>query len=296
MSLWLFATLFASTIQAVRFFLQKRLSLTGSGPAAATFARFVYAPPALAVGLAVFVMQGGAVPGLTPQFWPFAIAGGICQILATMCVVALFTRRNFAVGMAFSKTTVLMTLATGWLFLSEIPSTAAMGAMVLGVIGVTLLSIPPGARWGAGLTDQATLYGLASGAFFAVSGVSYRGASLAVASDDPLLRATITLFCVTALQTALLAGWLLWRDRAGLIAVFKRWRISVAIGVTSMLGSLGWFTAYTLQQAAMVNAVGQVELILSLAISWLALGERISWRELAGVLLIGISVAAILLV
>lgn len=296
MSLWLFATLFAATIQALRFFLQKRLSLSGSGPAAATFARFVYAPPVLAVGLAVFMARGGPWPAVTPEFWPYALAGGVSQILATMCVVALFTRRNFAVGMAFSQTTVLITLGVGWALLGELPTTAAILAMVIGVAGVVLLSMPQGTGWRAGLTDPATLYGLASGALFALSGVTYRGASLAIEAEDPILRATVTLFVVTALQTALLAAWLLWRDRPGLVEVFRRWRVSTAIGVTSMLGSLGWFTAFTLQQAAMVKAVGQIELIFSLMISWLALGERITPRELAGVLLIGASVVALLIV
>ena len=235
------------------------------------------------------------MPALGPGFWPYALVGGVSQILATMCVVALFSRRNFAVGMAFSKTTVLMTVGTGFLLLGELPRAGEVAAILVGVAGVLLLSVPKGAGWRAGLTDPATLYGLASGAFFSISGVSYRGASLAVATDAPMLRAAVTLLFVTALQTALLAAWLAWRDRDGLRRVFTGWRVSAAIGATSMLGSLGWFTAYTLQQAALVNAVGQVELILSLAISWLALGERIAPRELAGVALIGGSVAALLL-
>ena len=145
------------------------------------------------------------------------------------------------------------------------------------------------------MRDLAVVYGLGAGICFAVSGVSYRGASLAVAADEPLLRAAVALFFATTLQTALLAAWLVWRDPAALVAVFRRWRVSLAIGTTSMLGSLAWFTAYTLEQAALVNAVGQVELILSLAISALVLGERITARELAGTALIGGSVAALLL-
>ncbi|UWQ21154.1 DMT family transporter [Jannaschia sp. W003] len=296
MPLWVAATLFAATVQALRFFLQRRLSLRGAGPAAATFARFLYAPLALGAGLAVFHARGGALPATGAGFWPYAAAGGVAQILATMCVVALFSRRNFAVGMAFSKTTVLMTLAVGFALLGELPSAPAIAAMAVGVGGVVLLSVPAGVAWREAARSPAVLYGLGSGAFFAVSGVSYRGASLAVEAAEPLLRAAVTLFFVTLLQTALLAVWLLWRDREGLLRVLRDWRITLAIGATSMLGSLGWFTAYTLEQAALVNAVGQVELLLSLGISWIALGERSTPRELAGVALVGGSVAALLLI
>ena len=294
MPLWIAATLFASTMQAVRFLLQKRLSV-GAGPVAATFARFVYAPPVLALGLAVWAARGGTWPAIGPGFAPFAVAGGVSQILATVLVVATFSRRNFAVGNALSKTSVLLTVGTGLLLLNELPSPGAIMAIAVCVAGVVVLSVPEGVRWQAALTDRAILYGLGAGACFAVSGVSYRGASLAVDTPDAMVRAAVTLLMVTAFQTFVLAAWMLWRDRAGLRAVFANWRASGAIGATSMLGSLGWFTAYTLQQAALVNAVGQVELILSLAISTLILGERVTWRESVGVALVGGSVAALLL-
>ena len=295
MPLWIAATLFASAVQALRFLLQKRLSATGAGPVAATFARFVYAPFALGIGLAIWVASGGPFPAMAPGFWPFAVAGGVSQILATVLVVATFSRANFAVGNALSKTAVLMTVVVGFVLLGERPTAADIAAIAVCVAGVVILSVPRGVRWQAAIRDRAVLYGLGAGAFFAVSGVSYRGASLAVLSDEALLRAAVTLFFVTGLQTLLLLAWLGWRDRPALSAVARAWRTSAAIGLTSMLGSLGWFTAYTLQQAALVNAVGQVELILSLAISALLLGETVTRREVAGVALIGGSVAALLI-
>ena len=42
------------------------------------------------------------------------------------------------------------------------------------------------------------------------------------------------------------------------LADARRWS-----GVTGMLGSLGWFVAFTLQNAAYVRALGQVELVFS---------------------------------
>ena len=297
MSLWLAATLFAASVQALRFLLQKRLSVSGLSPAAATFARFLYAPLVIAAGLAVWRMASGApLPAIGPGFWPFALSGAVAQILATMCVVALFSRRNFAVGIAFSKVTVLMTVATGWLVLGERVGGWDLAAMAVGFVGVVLLSVPLGAV-GAGrlkVFNRASALGLASGAFFSISAIGYRGASLAIRSEAPVLRAAVALGLVTLVQVVLLGGWLVLRDRAGLLAVVRRWRGTMLVGATSLAGSLAWFTAYTLQTAAYVNAVGQVELILSMAISWLVLGERQTRRELAGIALVGCSVAGLI--
>ncbi|MEM7641328.1 MAG: DMT family transporter [Pseudomonadota bacterium] len=295
MSLWILATFFAATVQALRFLLQKRLALGGLSPVAATFARFVWAPPAIFAGLGLWAASGGAIPGPPPAFWAPAFAGGLSQILATICVVALFARRNFAVGIAFSKTTVLMTVLTGFLILGETVTWPALAAMVVGFAGVVLLSVPLGGS-GWQVFNRASGLGLAAGAFFSVSAVGYRAASLSIPSDEPILRAAITLGWVTLLQTAILAAWLGWRDRAGLMGTFTRWRATMLVGATSMAGSLAWFTAYTLQTAALVNAVGQVELILSMLISWLILGERSTARELAGIALLGVSVVGLVVI
>ncbi|CTQ32082.1 DMT family transporter [Jannaschia rubra] len=294
MSLWVFASLFAASVQALRFLLQKKLAVSGLSPAAATFARFVYAPAIIAAGLAGWTLAtAGVLPRIAPGFWTYALSGGIAQILATMCVVALFARRNFAVGIAFSKVTVLMTVVAGFLVLGESVTLADLSAMGVGLVGVLILSVPADGGWQ--VFNRASALGLASGAFFSISAVGYRGASLLVMSEAPLLRAAVTLCLVTLLQTLLLGAWLGWRDRAGLLAVFQRWRATALVGATSMAGSMGWFTAYTLQTAAYVNAVGQVELILSILISWLVLGERFSRRELLAIALVTASVIALIL-
>ncbi|WP_371157562.1 EamA/RhaT family transporter [Jannaschia sp. 2305UL9-9] len=296
MPLWIFATLFAASTQAIRFYLQKRLAVSGLSPTAATFARFVYAPVPIAFGLGLWAVSSDQpVPSVDASFIPFAVVGGIAQILATICLVALFARRNFAVGMALSKTAVLLTVLTGFLLLGETVTLSALVAMAVGFAGVLMLSMPDNGGWRGNPFNVASLLGLGAGAFFSISAVGYRGASLAIATDVALARAAMTLCFVTLFQTALLAAWLAWRDRDGLIAVFMRWRATALVGLTSMLGSLGWFTAYTLQTAAYVNAVGQVELILSMLISLTLLGERQTRREVMGIILVSVSVAGLVL-
>ena len=68
------------------------------------------------------------------------------------------------------------------------------------------------------------------------------------------------------------------------------------MGVASLGGSVGWFTAFTLQNAAYVFAVGQVEVIFSLMASVMFFKETITRRELTGIALLTVSILLLVLV
>lgn len=298
METWVIATVLAAGFQTARFMLQKKLSMGALSTAGATFARFVYSAPLVLLLVAVYLgAQGVSLPDLNGTFWAYALTGGLAQILATVCVVALFRERNFAVGITFKKTEVVQTALVGLIVLGEGVSAAGLGAILVGLVGVLLLSGTPGLTGNLvqRIATRAAGLGLLSGILFAISGVTYRGASLELASDDPFLRAMVTLGAVTASQTIAMTLWLRWREPGQLGAVIAARRRAVWIGLTSMAGSLCWFTAFTLQNAAYVNAVGQVELIFSLAVSVLVFRERITGREAAGIALLSASVLSLVL-
>ena len=69
---------------------------------------------------------------------------------------------------------------------------------------------------------------------------------------------------------------------AELRVIFGKWRPSWFVGATSGVGSAGWFTAFTLERAAYVKTLGQVEFVLTLAISILYFRERPKKMELLG--------------
>lgn len=298
METWVIATVLAAGFQTMRFMLQKQISMGELSTAGATFARFVYSAPLVLLLVAVYLgTQGLALPAFSGLFWAYALSGGLAQILATVCVVALFRQRNFAVGITFKKTEVVQTALVGLIVLGEGVSAMGLGAILLGLVGVLLLSGTPGltGNWLQRLATPAAGLGLLSGILFAVSGVTYRGASLELASDDPFLRAMVTLAAVTASQTIAMSLWLRWREPGQIGAVIAARARAVWIGLTSMAGSLCWFTAFTLQNAAYVNAVGQVELIFSLAASVLFFNERFTRREAAGIALLSASVLLLVL-
>jgi drug/metabolite transporter (DMT)-like permease len=56
-----------------------------------------------------------------------------------------------------------------------------------------------------------------------------------------------------------------------------------ATGALSLAGSFCWFAAFSLQTAAYVYALGQVEVLLSIAVGALIFGEVLRRREVFGI-------------
>ena len=294
MEAWIYIAVAAAAFQTLRFMLQKHLSMRTLSTGGATFARFIYSAPiitTLAVGYLIW--RGAEVPSFSGLFWVYALSGGLAQILATWCVVALFQQRNFAVGITFKKTEVLQTALVGLIVLGDKISTAGFLAILIGLLGVLVLSETPGGdgeSWAKRVVNKGAGLGLLSGVFFAVSAVGYRGATLEIASDDPLLRSSVSLAVVTLCQTLGMGLWLAWKEKGEIGRVIAARRTAIWMGVTGMAGSLCWFTAFTLQNAAYVFAVGQVEVIFSLAASALFFREKIARKEFIGIALITLSI------
>lgn len=294
MEAWIFIAVAAAAFQTLRFMLQKQLSMGTLSTGGATFSRFFYSVPfitTLAVGYAL--AKGHGFPSFGGLFWPYAFVGGLSQILATWCVVALFQQRNFAVGITFKKTEVLLTALVGLVVLGDKVSFSGFIAIFLGLVGVLVLSQKPGETDGTFLSrvfNKGTGLGVLSGIFFAFSAVGYRGATLEVLSDDPLFRSSISLMLVTIGQTVGMLVWLYLKEPGEVGRVMAARKTAVWMGITGMAGSLCWFTAFTLQNAAYVFAVGQIEVIFSLLASAMFFREVIERKELAGIALITASI------
>ena len=293
MELWVLIAIGAAFFQNVRSALQKHLKgqLTTTG---ATFSRFVFAAPLIVGVLAVLLSVGGySLPAPNTRFVGFMMLGGVSQITATALLVHLFGLRNFAVGTTFSKTETVQAALFGVVVLSDAITPMAGVALFVSLIGVAMLSATDGLR--GGIFNRGALIGIASGTAFAVSGISYRGASLSLGGGDFLIRATFTLACVLVFQTVIMAAWLAWKDAPQILRVLKSWRVSAWVGIAGGLASLGWFSAMTLQNAAYVKAVGQVELLFSFAVSVLVFKERSSGREVGGIALVSLGILLLLL-
>ncbi|MBD3677626.1 MAG: DMT family transporter [Rhodobacteraceae bacterium] len=293
MELWVFITFAAAAIQTVRLMLQKRLKGAGLSTGGATFSRFLFAAP-LAIGLAAVLTWDTGLPEMSPTFWIWALAGGLMQILGTFCTVALFSERNFGVGIAFTKTETVQVVVFSMIFLGEAVAPLGLAAILLGMAGVVLLSLPPKGLRG-GLFNKAMALGLLAGAGFGLSAIGYRAAAVTLGDMHFVARATVTLAAVTSLQTIVMTLWLRVREPGQLTLVAQSWKATAPVGLTGMLGSLGWFTAFTLQNAAYVRALGQVELVFGFIASVLFFRERVTARELAGAILLMVSLPILIL-
>lgn len=288
---WILITVGAAFVQNVRSVLQKRLTgrLSVNG---ATYVRFLYALPIAWLYLAALASRQD-LPAVNVEFLLYCLAGGVGQILATACLVGSFAHRNFAVGTALSKTEVVQAAAFGLLVLGDPLGWRVMTGIAVSLIGVLLLSdrirLKDILR-----ADRAVVLGLISGAAFAVAIVSFRGASLSLASGDYLIRAALTLAVAVSMQSLIMGAYLKLFETGELKRVVQAWRPASLVGVTGMLASAGWFTAVTLESAALVRAVGQVELLFTFAASIWFFGEKVGWREALGVALVVIGIWVLL--
>jgi drug/metabolite transporter (DMT)-like permease len=287
---WIPITIAAAFFQNLRSALQRHLKgvLSTTG---ATFSRFAYAAPlALLYVGALAALTGQGLPSPNPTFVAYAVIGGLAQITATALLLYSFSFRNFAVGTAYSKTETVQTAIFGIVILGDPLGVGAAAAIVISLIGVMAISVartrisPLGLL--TSLAEKSALIGIASGAFFGLSAISYRGASLSLGDHGFLIRAAYTLAFVTTFQTLVMAVYMRLREPGQVTAVFRAWRVAAWAGVSGMIASACWFTAMTIQNAAYVRALGQIELVFTFAAAVFFFRERPNRTEVVGILLV----------
>jgi len=292
---WIPITLAAALAQTVRNAAQR--SLVGqAGTLAATLARFLYGLPfALAFVAVAQQLSGRPVPSFHAGYFGWVAMGAVAQLLATACLLKAMQQRNFIVGVAFSKTEVLQVALFSTLFLHEVPTWLAALAMLLATLGVVLLSLPARAAASGAGGSQAVLYGVASGACFALSAVGFRGAALSMTDVAPWLLGGWGVLWAQLLQSLLLGSWLAARDPAALATTARVWRVSILAGAMGALASTGWFTAMAIQPAADVRTLGLVEVFFSLLVSRRIFREKLRAGERWGLALVLLGLVGICL-
>ena len=289
--LWIPITLWAALAQTVRNAAQRHL-VAELGTLGATLVRFLYGLPFAVLWLLVVSrISGASLPAAGAVFVLWVLLGAVSQIAATALLLRTMQERNFAVGVAYSKTEVLQVAVFALAFLGDPLTLMTASAVACGTAGVLLLSPLSRNGW---LSKTAAL-GLACGAGFALSAVSYRGAALALPQAGFLMAAAATLVAAQLVQTLLLGTWLLVRSPAVVARTLKAWRVSTFAGFMGAAASAGWFTAFALEPVAHVRTLGLVELVFSYAVSRRLFLEKVSRTELAGIALIAAGIAVIVL-
>jgi drug/metabolite transporter (DMT)-like permease len=293
MGIWVVFTIMAVIMQSVRSAAQKNLSNKLS-PLSVTYTRYIYGLPIgliYVVGLFfAFDIPDEQIAKAISQlnFWGFVLTASIAQILATAFVVRLFTYRSFSVAIAFSKTEAIMAGLFAAIFFQDYLSTLGWVAVGLGVVGIVLLS-KIDIKQLSTMPKQAFFYGIGSGVLFAITSLSLREASL-ILNLPLLLSASITLVFMLILQSAICFIAIKKTQSEQFIKIKFHRKTAWFIGITSALGSIGWFSAMSLQQVAIVKTLGQLEVVFMLLLSVFYFKEKISRQELCGIGLISLSV------
>lgn len=300
METWIAITIAAAFLQNLRSAGQKHLK-SKMGTIAATFVRFGFGLPFALVYMALLHFGFGfELPSISGNFLLWVVLGSFAQISAQLLLIHMFSYRNFAVGTAYSRTEPAQAALFGLIFLSEFVNAATLAAIAICVFGVMLISVAhvkvtPRSLI-TSLFQRSTLIGLASGAFFGIAAVAFRGASLSLGGPNFVTQAAFTLMISIAFQAALMLVWLAWRERGELTRIAIAWKPSLFVGAVGATASFGWFAAMTLQQAAVVKALAQVEMLFAMVAAVFFFKEKITRLELAGCLLIvaGIIVLVVL--
>jgi drug/metabolite transporter (DMT)-like permease len=295
--IWIYFTLLAATMQAVRTAGQKQLS-GKLNSMATTAVRYVYALPfAWAYLWWMLDFRDITLPVLNNDFLYYALIACITQIIGTACLVAAFRYKNFAVATSLAKTEAIQVAIVGALVFAAPLSVLGWFSVVVGVIGVFFVSkvrfnpkeILVGSDAMVGLS-----FGLAAGLGLAITTLLIREASLAL-NIDLLVSAAVTLVFMITVQTVISVVYVYIQDKKQLYLMLKYWRLCLFVGITSVLGSIGWFTGASFQTAAYVKALGQVEFFITLALTYRLFKEKITMIEYIGMFLIILSVVILLL-
>ncbi|MBN9078958.1 MAG: hypothetical protein BGN87_02305 [Rhizobiales bacterium 65-79] len=299
MQLWIPITIAAAFLQNLRSVGQKHLKSV-MGTTGATFVRFGFGLPVAALyvlGLNRLAFYPFPHPG--PVFLAWMTLGALSQIGATFLLIHLFSFRNFAVGTAYSRTEPVQAALFALIFLGETVTLGVIAAIVVSVLGVMLISIArTPMSWRnvfASLAQRTALIGLASGTLFGIAAVAYRAASTSLGGPNFMMQAAVTLLFTIFLQTVLMLVWMVLREPEELGRIAGAWKPSLFVGVVGATASFGWFMAMTLQQAAVVKALAQIELIFTFASSVFFFKEHINRTEIAGCALIVTGILLLLL-
>ena len=299
MELWIPFTIAAAFFQNLRSACQKHLKgkLSTNG---AAYSRFIYALPVIAIYVWLLNLVGNFdIPQSNSTFILYCIAGGICQIMFTVFLIWMFSYKSFAVGTVYSKLEIVTVAVFGSLLLGDTLNIWASLAIALSALGIVALSIGQQklalSSIVTGLRNRTTAIGLACAAWLGGSVVFFRGAALALNHSEFIMGAAYALLVSLVIQSTLMGGYLLVREPGEFQRVVREWRWAGAAGFTGALASIGWFSAFALQNASYVRAVGQIELVFTFLITLVFFKEKVNTVEITGAVLISGGILVLLL-
>jgi drug/metabolite transporter (DMT)-like permease len=97
------------------------------------------------------------------------------------------------------------------------------------------------------------------------------------------------------LQTAFLTLYIALFERTTFLKMWLHRKLVTSVGITSCIGSIGWFSAMSLQQVAYVKTLGQLEIFFMLGISIFWLKKPLKKNDFLGLCLIALAAILVML-
>jgi len=278
--LWILLTVAAAPLQVARNALQRGL-VGDAGPWGATLVRFLFGLP---FSLALFTVVAMLTPHVAPhagsRFLVAVCAGGVAQICATAALLMAMRTSGFAVATFMQQSSLPLAALLGVFVFGDGMSGTQWAGVAATTVALLVLSWP--ARAQATGKAAGALYGLASGAAFAVALNGYRQAGLALEPAHPIYSATATLCVAQTLQSIVMVLLLAAIRPSALRAVGASWKVSLGAGFFGTAASACWFSALALAPAGPVRAVGVIEGPIAAAAGRRLFKERLSQRQWVG--------------
>lgn len=282
---WILFTFLAAFMQSWRNAFQSHLS-GDVKTAGVTLARFIWASPIAVIYLAIlYSVEPSELPQFDAAFLKFIIGASIMQIIATALMVRLFKFNNYAVGAGLAKSEALVAAFLGMLFFGTHLTLLGWIGVFVGGIGVFMLSTQGNIRQ---ISVPTIVLGVSCGSAFALTSLWIREASLASGLPFPYSAAWVLLL-VISLQTLMIVSYLIVTDRKTLKVLGSKPKIVFLTSLTSCLGSIGWFSAMSLEAVPYVKTLGQVEIFFTMLISIFWLKQKVRIKDGLGLVLVAIA-------
>lgn len=276
--MWIPITLLAACFQILRTSEQHRIRALLT-TAEAGYVRFFFAFPMAVIASAIWFAGPGELP--TPG-WRFLLGicgGGTAQILATVCLLESFKRRDFAIGTLYTKTEVVFVGVGSAVLVNEqlrVLEWIGVGVCLTGVLWLAAFKLSGTTQ--TRTLDQAAGFGILAALGFALAAIGIRAASNSL-EGSTTTRALFTLTLMLGFQTVLQGSVILRSSSSSIRTILTAWRPAALVALLSLLGSASWAVALTLESAARVRTLGQIEIILAFAIGIVVHREQHNTKE-----------------
>ncbi len=293
---WILISVIAAFFQNLRSGIQKNLNKNIS-LVASTYVRFMFSLPFASL---IFFFYFNGFEQLTillqqKTFLIYVISGSLAQIFFTFVLLYSFQFSNFIVGTTLSKTEVVqISILETLLFQDHFNNLTILG-IVISTIGVIIFSTKDKQVLINNLISKSTVIGLFCGFLLALSVVCYRGATLHLeVLSNNFDKALSTLFLAVVFQSIIMTIYIFIFEKEQFKKMYEHKQQCLLAGLSGFLATISWFYAFTIMQAAIVRAVGQVELLFSYIASRYYFKEKIKIEEIIGILIFVLGVLIIL--